>query len=1024
LSAPEELRIGLVMNGGVSLAVWIGGVTYEVGRLVANAGNTAFSEICKLTGMTPRVDVIAGSSAGGINGAYLAMAMAYHQGNDLQRSLGALRSLWVGKGSFAALLRSPFDGDAPSLLDGDGYFLPELRDAFDGLRAPAPVPREAVPIELIMTTTLLEPARRTQADDFGARIADVDHRARLHFSRRRTDGTDDFADELIAKRLALAARCTSSFPAAFEPSYCPVTKDAATGERPDMAGIASFKQTGFVIDGGVLDNQPLDLALTEIFRQRAIGPVRRVLVYVVPDPAGNASVASGAPAPATPPPSPDLLSVVLASLVSIPSVQSIGTQIDALRQHNQKVRERRYARVLLTSYNAPEQIDDLANTLFRAYRAIRVETAVEYILGRIELGLLRGGHAGLGQTGRRDWLHAQISQRVDDLPWIPPLPPSLSPTAAAPTAATWRWGTRPVEHAVRVLHDILGRAQRLDRLVPGGDPRFLEDAWTQAFDLLEQIDRLREIGNDHWTAQADAVRLWLGEGHGKTQPPVGAAQWLNEAIIGWSGPAGGDASADALAARYATAIAAVLIGIRPSIISLLQRCAAAPDARRDRPMTELARLYGYFLRAPEVATIGLVVGRLLAFEVAQEALGGRGTLREEEIDFIQISAEGAASFGGPRLPADKLAGVQLAHFGAFYRRSWRANDWMWGRLDGVRRLVRILLDPERLRLIAQADDAGSRAGWMADRIETIALGPAGERREVLQQQREVLQQLFDRGQLLSELGYLDHPNDVVPEYLEIAVGAIARRLELEILLEELPQIATAIKADQDEGARVSESVENFRLSICALQGRPIPAARVGALLADCTLGKERIEDDVGTDRLTTLGSQTAAVAIAASSRQSGWLASVGKLVALLRAPSLLFYLFARNASAGSGSGLAFNVAVFVAGATVLASAGFAGADYGNWLMLAAVTAFLVGGLFVVVRVPRWLRVLIVLGALALGIVALRRWAQALPQASTGVWAGVAILEFLVLLGIVIWPLLTMRVRSRRTVRPARAAPRR
>ena len=39
----EELRIAVVMNGGVSLAVWIGGVTLEIGRVVA--GESAYGEI-------------------------------------------------------------------------------------------------------------------------------------------------------------------------------------------------------------------------------------------------------------------------------------------------------------------------------------------------------------------------------------------------------------------------------------------------------------------------------------------------------------------------------------------------------------------------------------------------------------------------------------------------------------------------------------------------------------------------------------------------------------------------------------------------------------------------------------------------------------------------------------------------------------------------------------------------------------------------------------------------------------------
>jgi len=70
----EELRIAVVMNGGVSLAVWIGGVTLEIGRVLAR--DSVYGEIQTLTGTSTRVDVICGTSAGGVNGAFLAMAMA------------------------------------------------------------------------------------------------------------------------------------------------------------------------------------------------------------------------------------------------------------------------------------------------------------------------------------------------------------------------------------------------------------------------------------------------------------------------------------------------------------------------------------------------------------------------------------------------------------------------------------------------------------------------------------------------------------------------------------------------------------------------------------------------------------------------------------------------------------------------------------------------------------------------------------------------------------------------------------
>jgi hypothetical protein len=58
---------------------------------------------------------------------------------------------------------------------------------------------------------------------------------------------------------------------------------------------------------------------------------------------------------------------------------------------------------------------------------------------------------------------------------------------------------------------------------------------------------------------------------------------------------------------------------------------------------------------------------------------------------------------------DKLAGNQIANFGAFLSARWRLNDWTWGRLDAAVSLVEIVAakaetDPtarEKLRRLAQ-----------------------------------------------------------------------------------------------------------------------------------------------------------------------------------------------------------------------------------------------------------------------------------------------------------------------------------
>jgi hypothetical protein len=58
-----------------------------------------------------------------------------------------------------------------------------------------------------------------------------------------------------------------------------------------------------------------------------------------------------------------------------------------------------------------------------------------------------------------------------------------------------------------------------------------------------------------------------------------------------------------------------------------------------------------------------------------------------KVDILRISPEDA-----PRATLrPKLAGTALANFGGFLDATWRANDILWGRLDGAERLVALLL---------------------------------------------------------------------------------------------------------------------------------------------------------------------------------------------------------------------------------------------------------------------------------------------------------------------------------------------
>src|SRR5215475_393430 len=141
--ARTQVRLGLVVEGGVSLAVWMSGVTHEV-DLLRRAGSPAreplpadaglalrrWRELCNALDVDVVVDVVAGTSAGGLNVAFLASAIAAGQ------PLPALKEVWSKAAQLerGKLLRSSGAAPLPSLLDGD-FFTDQIRSVLAGLHA-------------------------------------------------------------------------------------------------------------------------------------------------------------------------------------------------------------------------------------------------------------------------------------------------------------------------------------------------------------------------------------------------------------------------------------------------------------------------------------------------------------------------------------------------------------------------------------------------------------------------------------------------------------------------------------------------------------------------------------------------------------------------------------------------------------------------------------------------------------------------------------------------------------------------
>jgi patatin-like phospholipase len=273
-----ELRIAVVMTGGVSLAVWMGGVTLELSRLVRAEDRTCL-KLLRLTRSLPRVDVISGTSAGGLNGAARHRARSRRDGGRPARPVARPERL----------LRRARVADPPSLLRGDDYFLPEIRKATRRLGGPG-THRDAVPMELIITGTLLR--------EGGAFL----RHPRAHGRRvpARAGG----------RRVAGPARIATCVATALEPtsrSACPATAPREAGTR--CWSFASEKGSEGGTAGGLLASgkaearvgthrtpNPRDVGraptLERLVRPKSASPGR---VMAAPPPAGRLPAESGRP---------------------------------------------------------------------------------------------------------------------------------------------------------------------------------------------------------------------------------------------------------------------------------------------------------------------------------------------------------------------------------------------------------------------------------------------------------------------------------------------------------------------------------------------------------------------------------------------------------------------------------------------------------------------------------------------------------------------------------------------------------
>jgi patatin-related protein len=816
----QEFRFATTMTGGVSLAIWMAGVAREINLLAQasqwrraggelptdnatlvgtpEASLKLYTALIELLDVVVDVDILSGTSAGGINAALLAWSRV--RGSDL----GRLRSIWLDLGSLIDLIRNPADKTTPSLLYGDEHMLAELAKQIPGLPdgpfAPKDVANAArnVPTTLYVTTTLLDGETSRFTDAYGTLVQDVDRRGIFTFDE------NDLADGDTAGALALAARSTASFPLAFEPSFIPfdepVSKKGRVPARPPMGRFANITRPHWVADGGLLDNQPIGLLLQSIFDRPAQKAVRRVLLFVVPS-SGPAPDLIKPAAPETFDAPLGLLEGLQKELAAV-TAQSIGADLRTIRAHQDRMDARTEAKLRLAEFavklgnqrlltspllkdyrsrEATKHAHALTSALLRQLSTWPpASTDAQSIPPQWQSQLDIGGNAE--RISRRQIKQTILNRWSLELPVGPaqfasygrPAHDLAKGCALAVVQTAYQIAVAQAAHRPEdTASDDVSKSKNNISALAGltarihGDPESVRRL--DLADFVRTACRRGDVrGMSLEDATTDLANKYLDE------LPVSEADWEDLGGAVWSG------------------------------LEMLRKLVTpAPPIFRpeDQDAVDHLNIYLNYLAPHDDSNDTLQVGpqviakKLFDLAVTQRAMLPADADIDQSVELVQVSAD-TRSLLAPdwQTAQQKLTAMQFHHFGAFYKRSWRANDWMWGRLDGAGWLVHVVLDPRRVRWIVQTREERSETGieWFLRKLKDIGAPDFPEGGFPLPGADGQPTQYLTEADLTAELGFLDDPATAVPSSIPHTALWLAHAWQRRILDEELAGLADAV----------------------------------------------------------------------------------------------------------------------------------------------------------------------------------------------------------------------------------------
>ncbi|MBW6523633.1 patatin-like protein [Sphingomonas sp. RHCKR47] len=743
IARDKELRLALVCYGGISLAVYMHGITKEVWHLArasrahqdatteltgsARVYADLLAEMRDAAGVSLRVlpDIVAGASAGGINGIFLAQAISAGQ------SLDPLTDLWLDGADVERLIESDAApasrfskvwalpiawmaaGRGADQLDGsDEHTREEVRtklshfirsrwfeppfsgagftnmllDAFAAMAAAPRGPRllpPGQPLDLFVTVTDFTGHPERLRLHSPPEVIETEHRLVFPFGDKG-QACDTLADPA---ELAFAARATSSFPGAFPPlTVAEVDNALATrgaswpGRRvflrrvlPRQFAANTIGKTA-LIDGSVLANAPFRPAIDALRDRPARREIDRRFVYIDPSPGMKFRLSGSVDGV------PGFFQTILGAVSELPRQQPIRDNLEALAERSRRIKRMR-AIVDAIRPEVEREIEQLFGRTFFLDRP----TAARLVAWRRRAQVSAAERAGFSYAGYGHLKVANVTEFVATL---------LHAVGGAP-------GSQRSSNTRARIDEALARRGVIADAAFAGAGNDAAITFLRTFDLDFRVRRLRLLARRISEAEVEAGAATL-------EP-------LREAVYDSLG-----IYLDRRRPERYRGLRPLVRATRRDAESLLDALGASLDLTQADALTD-ERIAVALAKLPREQRRTMLLN-YLGFPYIDVAtlplLQGEGTDEYDPIRVDRISPDDARTIRGGGAEAT-LKGIQFSSFGAFFSRAYRENDYLWGRLHGAERMIDIAVStlPPTARLRPGRVAAIKRAAFRAIMIE-------------------------------------------------------------------------------------------------------------------------------------------------------------------------------------------------------------------------------------------------------------------------------------------------------------------